>query len=168
MLGGGRSTAQGKRVIVSTLKSMSKIDPKEVHLVLVDECHSIGNNLAGKDLLQFCFARKFGFSASPIRNDGSQLMLESLLGPTILKMTYDEAVDAGMVTPMKYCMLHCNSCPSICRNQDIPEVLMKRYAYWRNTARNKAIQQFVHKLKQVYDGQVLIMVGERSVVPLES
>lgn len=166
MLGGGRCTTQGKRVIVSTLKSMSKIDPKEVHLVLVDECHSIGNNLAGKDLLQFCFARKFGFSASPIRNDGSQLMLEALLGPTILKMTYDEAVDAGMVTPMKYCMLHCNSCPSICHNQDIPEVLMKRYAYWRNTARNKAIQQFVHKLKQVYDGQVLIMVGERFVVPV--
>lgn len=110
--------------------------------------------------MKFCWARRFGFSASPIRNDGSQLVMESLLGPTILKMTYQEAAEAGMVTPMKYMMLQCNGCPSVAKQRDLPEVMLKRYSYWDNLSRNGAVRRFVYDLKKGgYEGQILIMVN---------
>ena len=155
----GKDTTAGKRIVVSTLKSLEKIPAENVHLVLVDECHDIGHNKAGQELMRFCFARRFGFSASPIRNDGSQRLLEAICGPVILKMTYEESVEAGMVTPMKYTMLRCNSGPPVCQNKDLPEFLLKRFAYWQNTTRNKVIQQFVYDLKSVYNGQILIVVA---------
>ena len=157
----GKNTVSGKRVVVTTLKSLPNIPPDKVHLVFVDECHAIGDNIAGQELMKFCWARRFGFSASPIRNDGSQLAMEALLGPTILKMTYQEAADAGMVTPVKYMMIQCGSCPSVAKQPNLPDVMLKRWSYWDNRARNEAIRKFVYDLKQVYDGQIIIMVGER-------
>jgi len=157
VMGGGRDTAAGKRVVVTTLKSLPNIRPDWAQLVLVDECHDVGDNEAGHALMQFCWARRFGFSASPVRNDGSGRMLESILGPTILKMEYQEAVDAGMVVPMKYVMLPCAGCPPIAKNPGLPEVMLKRMSYWINRSRNNAIRQFVYALKQVYGGQILIM-----------
>ena len=61
---------EGKRIIVTTSKSMPKINPERVQLVLVDEAHNYGANASGNDLLKFAFARKFGFTATPIRNQG--------------------------------------------------------------------------------------------------
>jgi superfamily II DNA or RNA helicase len=159
IVGCGQSRVAGKRVIVSTLKSLPNIAPDNVQLLVVDECHDVGANDAGKAVMQFCWARRFGFSASPIRNDGSGLMMESLLGPTILKMEYQEAVEAGMVVPMRYMMLTCTGCPPIAKKPDLSEVMLKRMSYWVNRSRNGAIRQFVYALKEVYDGQILIMVS---------
>lgn len=155
---GGKNTAIGKRVVVSTLKSMVKIPREEPELVLVDECHDIGATQSANDLMQFCFARRFGFSASPFRNDGSQLVMESLFGPTILKMTYQEAVDAGMVTPMKYLMLPCKGGPPM--THELPDVVLKRYSYWLNKYRNRIVQGFVQDVREVFKGQILIMVDK--------
>lgn len=150
---------KGKRVIVTTLKSLAKLPAENVHMVLVDECHDVGAGEAGRNLMRFCFARRFGFSASPVRNDGSGLVMESICGPTILRMTYDEAVDAGMVTPMKYLMLHCSGCPSIVHNPDMPDVFKKRFSYWCNSYRNKVIASTVYDIKKVSDCQILIVVA---------
>lgn len=155
----GKNTVAGKRVVVTTLKSLPNIPPEKVQLVFVDECHAISDNIAGQELMKFCWARRFGFSASPVRNDGSQLAMEAILGPTILKMTYQEATDAGMVTPMKYMMLQCGTCPSVAKQPNLPDVMLKRWSYWDNWARNDAIRKFVYDLKQVYDGQILIVVN---------
>ena len=156
---GGTDTSAGKRVVVTTLKSLPKIDETKVHMVLVDECHDVGANEAGQALQKFCFARRFGFSASPVRNDGSGIVMESILGPTILKMEYQESVDAGMVTPMKYLMMPCPACPEMARNMAVPDVFRKRWSYWCNNYRNKMLASFIRKVKDVYDGQVLIMVS---------
>lgn len=153
----GHNTIEGKRVVVTTLKSLPAIKPEKVHLVFVDECHNVGDSVAARDLMKFCWARKFGFSASPVRNDGSAIVMESLLGPTILKMTYEEAVDANMVTPMSYTMLPCNKAPAPAYNMALPDVMKRKWSYWRNSYRNKMIQRFVLELTQVYKGQVLIV-----------
>lgn len=159
ILGGGKASVQGKRIVVSTLRSLDKIPTDWPSLVLVDECHEISNNDAGRLLMQFIFCRRFGFSASPIRNDGSGLALESILGPVIMQMSYDEAAEIGAVVPMKYAMLPCKWGPSICQKEDLSDVVMKRFAYWRNEARNKAIAEFVYKLHKANpDIQILIMV----------
>ena len=99
-------------------------------------------------------------TASPCRNDGSGIVMESLFGPVILRMSYEEAQLAGMVTPMKYAMLSCKWAPSICQKEDISEVLLKRYAYWQNTVRNKAIADFIYKIHAAdKDAQILIVCG---------
>lgn len=159
MLGAGRDTTSGKRVVCTTLKSLGNIPPEKVQLVFVDECHAVGDNLAGADLMKFKWARRFGFSASPVRNDGSARVMEALLGPTILKMTYQEAADAGMVTPMKYLMLPCNACPQVALKRGIGDFALRRWSYWRNKSRNGVIRSFVMDLKKRYDGQILIMVS---------
>lgn len=156
---GTKNTSHNKRVVVSTLKSVTKINPEHVHLLLCDECHDVGDNMAGRELMKFCFARRFGFSASPVRNDGSALVMESIFGPTILRMTYEESVEAGMVTPMKYLMMPCKNGPSVCQREGLPDVFMKRYAYWANNYRNKLVQDIVYDIKKVSDCQILIMVA---------
>ena len=160
ILTGKKDNSHNKRVVVSTLRSLNKVPSEGPQLLLVDECHECGSNLAGKELMRFAFCRRFGFSASPIRNDGSGLALENLFGPTILKMDYDEAVDAGMVVPMKYTMLPCTWGPTICHKEDLSEIIMKRYGYWRNKARNRAIADMVYKILAVDpDIQILIVVA---------
>lgn len=122
--------------------------------------HSVGDNQAGRDISKFVFCRRFGFSASPIRNDGSRIVMEALFGPEILKMTYQESVDAGNVTPMKYLMLPCPKGPTnLCDKQGLDDVFKKRFGYWCNQYRNREISRLVYDIKQVYDGQILIMVG---------
>ena len=158
IIGGGKNNVQGKRVVISTLRSLEKIPAQWPQLALIDECHEISNNDAGKQLMRFAFCRRFGFSASPVRADGSQLAMEAILGPVIMQMSYEEASEQGMVVPMRYAMLHCNWCPSICHKDDLSEVLMKRFAYWRNEARNRVIADYVYKLLAVdKDIQILIL-----------
>ena len=158
ILTGKRDTSTGKRVVVCTAKSISKIKPELVDLLLIDEAHFLSAGVTSQEIMKFCFCRKFGFTATPYRGDGSQIIMESIVGPTILKMDYDEGVDLGMVVPMKYAMLHCGWVPSICQKDDVADVVLKRYAYWRNTARNKAIADFVYKFHKVApDAQILII-----------
>lgn len=158
-IGGGKDTTAGKRVIVSTLKSVSHIPHDKVQLLLCDECHDVGATKSGEDLMQFCFCRKFGFSASPVRADGSKIVMESIFGPTILKMTYDQAVQEGMVTPMKYVMLHCERGLPF-DAQTTPDFIRKRLAYWKNAARNQTIADFVKDVLAVApDTQILIIVA---------
>ena len=159
-LTGKMDTTKGKRVIVTTLKSLPKIPTENVDLCIADECHDIGDTQAAETISQFYFARKFGFSASPVRTDGSGIVMESLFGPVILNMTYTEAVDAGMVTPMKYVMLPCTNGPEFLNKaKDLSDVVQKRYSYWSNRYRNKVIANFMYQLKSVSDAQVLIMVA---------
>ena len=157
ILFGGKDTTGGKRIVVTTLASVSKVPAELPQLVLVDECHEVGDNTYGEALSRFCFARRFGFSASPVRNDGSGRMMEAVLGPVIMTMSYSEATDAGMVTPLGYAMLHVPYGPSSL-SPSLPDVTRKRLAYWRNGARNQAIADFVMRLASVYGGQILIMV----------
>lgn len=156
----GKDTSHNKRVVVSTLRSINKIPPEGPQLVICDECHDVGATKSGQDLMKFCFARRFGLTASPIRNDGSAIVMESIFGPIIMTMTYEEAQEAGMVTPMKYTMLKCNWVPNICHNLDLNEVLMKRYGYWQNTVRNRTIAKFVNEVHQANrEAQILIIVA---------
>lgn len=158
IIGGGKNLVQGKRVIISTLRGLEKIPSEWPELIAVDECHEISCNDAGKQLMRFVFSRRFGFSASPVRADGSQLAMEAILGPVIMKMSYEDAAEQGMVVPMRYAMLHCNWCPSICHKEDLSEILMKRFSYWRNEARNRVIADYVYKLLAVdKDIQILIL-----------
>jgi superfamily II DNA or RNA helicase len=84
--------------------------------------------------------------------------MEAIFGPTILKMSYQDSVDAGMVVPMKYVMVPCGWCPQFLREREgLSDVVLKRYSYWANKARNKAIASIVKDVWFNTDAQVLIM-----------
>lgn len=162
------NTTEGKRVICCTLKSLAKLNPENVDMLFIDECHSIGDNDAGQTLSRFVFSRKFGFSATPVRNDGSALVMEALLGPIILDVGYVEAVSNDMVVPLNYIMLPCTKGPSFLRDipgpngklyrKDLPEVTRKKFSYWKNDHRNECIAQAVRQILQIDpDIQILIM-----------
>lgn len=156
---GRGNTSHGKRIVVSTLKSLCNISPEKVQLLLCDECHSIGHNEYGKAVQRFMFCRRFGFSASPVRNDGSNRVLESIFGPVIQEVDYQEAVKHDMVARIKYHMIPVHDASNIIKsNKELPEFMLKRLSYWANYYRNVAIAEFVYRLKKVYDGQILIMV----------
>lgn len=163
------NTAAGKRIICCTLRSLEKINPEDIQLVLVDEVHGVGANQAGLVLSQFVFSRRFGFSASPVRNDGGAKALEAVVGPVILDVSYADAVDSGMVVPLKYVMLPCTRGPEFLRDvtgadgkkhrKQIPDVLRKKFSYWRNSSRNKQIAACVSKLLAADpDCQILVIV----------
>lgn len=166
---GTKNTAAGKRIICCTLRSLEKVNPEGIQLVLVDEVHGVGANQAGLVLSQFVFARRFGFSASPVRNDGSAKALEAIMGPVILDVSYADAVSSGMVVPLKYVMLPCNRGPEFLRDivgadgikhrKGIPDVFRKKFSYWRNSARNRQIANCVHRILEVDpDCQILVIV----------
>lgn len=153
------NTAHGKRVVVTTLKSIGHIPPNEVHLLLCDECHEVGPGTYSKDISKFMFCRKFGFTASPIRNDGSFMAMEALFGPVIQDVSYEEAVAHGMVTPLKIAWLDCQQAPGLVSGtKTVPDVIQKKWSYWANRYRNQRIADYVKELLSFYDGQVLIMV----------
>lgn len=159
ILTGREDTTNGKRVVVTTLKSLAKIPAEKVDLLLVDECHEIGANQAADVISKFYFARRFGFSASPVRADGSGLVMESLFGPVILNMSYEEAVNAGMVTPMKYVMLPCYKAPEpAIKISPERDFLIKKWSYWCNWFRNKIVASLIRELWNSSDAQILVVV----------
>lgn len=157
ILTGNKDTAAGHRIIVSTINSLDKIPPTKVHLLLVDEAHCLGAEAYSRRVASFCFARRFGFTATPIRNDGTELVMESLVGPVIARTSYQESVDQGIVTPVSYAMVPCSRCPEFLLRGDLPQFMIDRYGYYRNRYRNKLIANFVHALKNVFEGQILIV-----------
>ena len=157
ILTGNKDTTAGHRIIVSTINSLDKIPPDKVHLMLVDEAHCLGAEAYSRRVASFCFARRFGFTATPVRNDGTELVMESLVGPVIARTSYQESVDQGIVTPVSYAMVPCNRCPEFLLRGDLPQFMVDRFGYYRNRYRNKLIANFVHALKNVFEGQILIV-----------
>lgn len=160
MLTGERDNSSGKRIIVATVQSLDKIPANNVQMLLVDECHFVGAGQNASVIGKFHFARRFGFSATAIRNDGTGLVMESLLGPVIMTSSYQESVANGTVVPIKYTLLQCHACPAFLNNPGIPDHIFNAYGYWQNKARNNEIASFVRQLLNAgYDGQILITVS---------
>lgn len=158
MLSGTTDTTSGKRIIVSTLNSLVKINPAKVHLLLVDEAHCVGSEKRSELLARMSFCRRFGFTATPVRNDGTELVMESVVGPVIMKTTYSDGVAHGMVTPVSYAMIPCGRAPSIVMSRGfVPDWLMQRFGYYRNSYRNWCIKNIVESIRAVYSGQILIV-----------
>lgn len=148
----------GKRIVVTTSKSMVKINPERVQLVLVDEAHNYGANASGNDLLKFAFARKFGFTATPIRNQGDYLMFEAIFGPVLQDVTFEEAKKAGSVTEIAYSMVPVGRKLSYL-DKEMPDHMKTKLFYTSNPVRDKVIVDTFRAVKEANpDVQILIMV----------
>lgn len=150
-VGGGKCDTD-KRVIVSTTKSMMKVNPQEIDLLFFDEVHNVGDNEVAKVLAYFDSCRMFGFSASPVRGDKSEMCMEALFGRFLVEFSYEEAVEMGNVVPLDVYMVpvggHVREHSDTTRN--------KKYSYWTNERRNKVIAKAARRIAD--DEQCLIMV----------
>ena len=85
---------------------MYDIEVEEAHNffangLLAHNCHTSVTPKYAEKLPCYTKARRFGFSGSTdTRSDNMHAALEGMFGPTIFKMTYEEAKSLGLVTPV--------------------------------------------------------------------
>jgi superfamily II DNA or RNA helicase len=149
---GGGKRILGRRVTVSTVKSMMKVDPSVVDLLLFDEVHGVGDNEAGKIVAYYDSCRRFGLTASPVRGDKTEMCMEALFGRFLIEVTYQDAVNMGNVVPIEVYMVRVQG---TIREGRTPHE-KKRLSYWVNDIRNDKIAQVANKVPA--DDQCLIMV----------
>lgn len=72
---------------------------QNIGTVVVDEAHILGAQTTYDLVTKIPAPYKYGFSASPWRDDGADLMIEAATGPIIYKIGTDELVKGGFLVP---------------------------------------------------------------------
>jgi hypothetical protein len=152
-IGGG--VKRRGRVTICSADSMHHLDADSCDIVVGEEAHELVAPSYSRGLAGFRFARMFGFTATPSgRIDNADKKLESLFGPIIFRMSYQEAVQYGLVVPIHVKWISCFMDTNPC--QGLVEVPRVRWGIWRNARRNQIIAEEANKFGP--DEQVLIMV----------
>jgi superfamily II DNA or RNA helicase len=143
------------RVTVCTADSLHRLNPDDVDILVGEEVHELAAASYSAELAKFKYARMYGFTATPTgRMDRADMKLESLFGPVIFSMTYQEAVRLGLVVPIRVRWIDVRLPDNPVGDRvDIPRL---RHGIWRNQARNECIAQAAREFGP--DEQVLIMV----------
>jgi len=151
---GSGSHQRGPRVTVYTAGSLHRADG-DVDFLLADEAHNLITEKTSQELAKYRFSRNYGFTATPKgRLDNADICLEMYFGPIIFKMTYGEAVQGGLVAPIRVRWL-----PIVMDNNPAAgkeDVVKLRWGIWRNVARNQAIALDVQQ-RYPPDTQILIL-----------
>jgi superfamily II DNA or RNA helicase len=87
-------------------KDDTKVNPLELRrwvdnigTLIVDEAHILGAQVVYDIATSLSAPNKYGFSASPWRDDGADLMIEGATGPLLYRIGTKELVDAGWLVP---------------------------------------------------------------------
>lgn len=151
-VGGGQRRVG--RITVVTSDSLHRIDPHDVDIVLGEEVHELAADSYANELARFNYSRMYGFTATPTgRMDNAHARLESLFGPIIFSMSYQEAVDLGLVVPIRVRWLDVRGDNPCAGMADTPR---RRWGLWRNALRNRIIADAAQEFDD--NEQVLIMV----------
>lgn len=160
MVGDGRNEFD-RRITISTVASLSKVDLERADILLFDEVHSAAAKCTARELARAQRAYMFGFSATPYgRGDNADMETEALFGPRIVEKTYQEVLEESTsLTEMECIVFDAAGCPEMVNLQGIP---LQRHAIWRNMDRNRLI---AHAVRWVFsklgeDAQVLIGVDK--------
>ncbi len=83
-------------------KDDTKVDPKKLRdwiqsigLLEIDEAHILGADVVFEVATSIPAPNKYGFSASPWRDDGADLKIEAATGPVIFRVPVKDLVDDG-------------------------------------------------------------------------
>ena len=152
----GDGSRQWERVTVITAGSLGHSDG-DADFLFCDEVHQLATINFSKSLAQrYRHSRNFGLSATPYaRMDNAHAVLEPLFGPMIFELTYQQAVELGLVVPIRVTWLPIRmSFNPVERYSN--RVAKKRYGVWTNHHRNGIIANAVREYDA--DKQVLILV----------
>jgi superfamily II DNA or RNA helicase len=162
-IGGGHCDKPG-RVTLCTYNSLLKAPVHSCDILLVDECHKAAAPNISDSLAKINNPVKiFGMTATPTgRSDSAELAIEALIGPIIYRIEYDEAAASGLISQLYVWMINMPAALAPCHSiRYSSKVAKKRWCYWRNTTRNKALATAVTDCVQRFninaDPQVLVL-----------
>ena len=144
-----------KRINVATNRMVHIIQPEDVDVLIVDECHTVAGNSSSEAVLGFRYAAKYGLSATiNKRFDGKEKFLEGIFGPIVYQLTDQEAQDLGRVAPIRAYFMSVPEGPSVDNIKS--EDASKRHGIWFNSSRNRLIGQIVDRAPENH--QLLVFV----------
>lgn len=152
----GDGSRRRERVTVITAGSLAHADG-DADFLFADEVHQLATiNFSTTIASRYRNSRNFGLSATPYaRMDNAHEVLEPLFGPMVFELTYQQAVELGLVVPVrvKWLPIRLSHNPAE-RFQN--RVARKRYGIWTNHERNRMIAEAVREYPEDY--QILILV----------
>jgi superfamily II DNA or RNA helicase len=152
----GDGSRHWERVTVITAGSLAHSDG-DADFLFCDEVHQLATINFSTSLAQrYRHSRNFGLSATPYsRMDNAHAVLEPLFGPMIFELTYQQAVELGLVVPIRVRWLPIRMAFNPVERYS-NRVAKKRYGVWTNHHRNGIIADAVRE--HPADKQVLILV----------
>jgi hypothetical protein len=152
----GDGWKQRERVTVITAGSLAHADG-DADFLFADEVHQLATiNFSTALAERYRNTRNFGMSATPYaRMDNAHAVLEPLFGPMIFDLPYPQAVELGLVVPVRvrWIPVRLTHNPAERYNH---RVARKRYGIWTNYERNRAIAAAVKEYPDTH--QILILV----------
>jgi superfamily II DNA or RNA helicase len=152
----GDGWRQRERVTVITAGSLQHADG-DADFLFADEVHQLATvNFSTTLASRYRNSRNFGLSATPYaRMDNAHNVLEPLFGPMVFELTYQQAVEFGLVVPVrvKWLPMRLRSNPA---ERYSNRVARKRYGIWTNHERNGIIADAVREYPETH--QILILV----------
>jgi superfamily II DNA or RNA helicase len=152
----GDGWKQWERVTVITAGSLAHSDG-DADFLFADEVHQLATiNFSTALAARYRHSRNFGMSATPYaRMDNAHAVLEPLFGPMVFELTYQQAVELGLVVPVRV-----NWLPMRLRTNPAERygnrVARKRHGIWTNRERNGIIAAAVREYPESH--QILILV----------
>lgn len=145
-----------ERVTVITAGSLQHADG-DADFMFADEVHQLATvNFSTALAARYRNSRNFGMSATPYaRMDNAHAVLEPLFGPMVFDLPYQEAVELGLVVPVKVTWLPIRLSHNPAERFR-HRVARKRHGIWTNHARNSMIAAAVREYPEDY--QILILV----------
>jgi hypothetical protein len=152
----GDGNKQWERVTVITAGSLAHSDG-DADFLFCDEVHQLATINFSTSLAQrYRHSKNFGLSATPYaRMDNAHAVLEPLFGPMIFELTYQQAVELGLVVPIRVKWLPIRMTFNPVERYS-NRVAKKRYGVWTNIERNRMIAAAVKEYPA--DHQILILV----------
>lgn len=152
----GDGSRHWERVTVITAGSLEHSDG-DADFLFCDEVHQLATiNFSSALARRYVNSRNFGLSATPYsRMDNAHAVLEPLFGPMIFELTYQQAVELGLVVPIRVTWLPIRMLFNPVERYS-NRVAKKRYGVWTNNQRNSIIADAVRRYSS--EQQVLILV----------
>ena len=152
----GDGWKQRERVTVITAGSLQHADG-DADFLFADEVHQLATvNFSTALAARYRNSRNFGLSATPYaRMDNAHAILEPLFGPLIFDLPYQQAVELGLVVPVKVTWLPIRLTHNPAERFR-HRVARKRHGIWTNHGRNSMIAAAVREYPEDY--QILILV----------
>lgn len=152
-IGGG--VKKPSRVTIVTADSLHHVNPETCDILIGEEVHELAAPSFIKELVKFKDCRMYGFTATPKgRSDNADIRLESLFGQIIFELTYQEAVELGLVVPIR--VIWADVRLPINPANGLVDTSRQRHGLWRNQGRNEVIAKMANLFDP--DEQTLIMV----------
>ena len=152
----GDGWKQRERVTVITAGSLQHADGN-ADFLFADEVHQLATvNFSTALAARYRNSRNFGMSATPYaRMDNAHAILEPLFGPMVFDLPYQQAVDLGLVVPVRVNWLPIRLSHNPAERYS-NRVARKRHGIWTNYERNRMIADAVRAYPDTH--QILILV----------